>query len=147
MKVPEGQVKELLLSDLWSTSQRHRMVQNLGRLPAEGGGPAAVVEAALTCSRARQTVFLNDVLDDLVEQHAKRPFTKVQAFGRAVTGVTGDGTIVFVAPVDYVSWTAPVEDFATRPDLPAGPKVIVLPAGVSDAAKSGFERAGWTVVS
>ncbi len=51
-----------------------------------------------------------------------------------------------VAPVDYVSWTEGVAEFAHRDDLGTRGHRLVIDAGLSPAAKHGMEAAGWEVV-
>lgn len=147
MGVPEAAIRNLILSETWSTSRRYRLVRSLSALPLSGEAPAAVVNAALTCASSRQAEFLTLILEGLVAHHQKNPLSRIACFERAVCGITAEGVTVFVAPVDFVSWTESVAAFANRDDLPEGAKSLVLSSGISPVAKRGFEAAGWTVAT
>ncbi|MGR8918043.1 MAG: hypothetical protein ACU85V_00370 [Gammaproteobacteria bacterium] len=70
--------------------------------------------------------------------------------GAAAIAETKDGTIVFVAPTDYVSWVPFVgrvfEAAALNPLLEGRKKELWLRGGISEQARSELEGLGWKVV-
>jgi len=136
-------IDELLSRPGLSISQRHRLVSLMGRLPA-GPWRGELVAAALGVERPRQLVFLNDALERLVARHEAAPYAEVRVFGRLPAGLTKEGWIEVVAPVDFVSWTEEVAGFARRGDF-AGQRRLVSSGGFSPRASEGLKGAGWVI--
>ena len=137
-------IDPLFLSPALSVSLRHGIVKSLQRLPA-GPGRAGVLKSAAACQRQGQAVFLNRTLQELANRHAKNPYTSIATCGRLPAGITGDGILEVVAPVDYVSWTGEIAGFARRKDPGSRGHRLVLGAELSPAAKRGMEAAGWEI--
>jgi len=63
----------------------------------------------------------------------------------SVLGRERDGTLVALAPVDYVSWTERIAGFAGSEDLKAAQWTVLLAGKMSPRAKKEFEALGWIV--
>ena len=62
-----------------------------------------------------------------------------------VIGRTSGGAVVVPAPVDYLSWTQRISNFAHRSDLKAKDRSVWLTGQMSPRAKQQFAALGWTV--
>jgi hypothetical protein len=60
-------------------------------------------------------------------------------------GVTENGTIEVVAPVDYLSWTSRVAQFASIEKIPEKSYRIIISGQMSPRSRSGFTAAGWQI--
>jgi len=95
-----------------------------------------------------QTRFLNQALGMLLKRHKATPYAALTTSGRLPAGFTREGIVEVAAPVDYISWTEQVANFAHREDLARNPHRILLPpaAGVSPVAQAGLKSAGWEIL-
>jgi len=75
---------------------------------------------------------------------ATRKLTTVQASGRLLAGTDMEGKYYVAAPVDYVSWTQEVADFARREDLVSKRPTLLLSGTFSPLAAQLFTALGWT---
>lgn len=142
MGVAEKTIDEVFLDPALTISLRHEIIGAISQLPA-GEGQKAMVEAALSCELRRQTIFLRDALEILVERHRKKPYASLATTGRLPVGVTSEGDSEVPAPVDYISWTSEIAEFATRDTAPKGPRRLLLGGNVSPTAATGLREAGW----
>ena len=65
---------------------------------------------------------------------------------RMPAGITQDGTLEIVAPVDYLCWTPRIAQFAGTPKMPSQKYRAVIYGKISDRAIAGFKEAGWEIV-
>ncbi len=132
----------VMQSPVLSVSKRHAILEHLGALP--GAGRLDVLRVAAGLEQTRQAAFLERALALLVGRHAAAPYTDTTVYGRLPAGVGSGGVIDVAAPVDHVSWTAQVAEFAQREV--ATKRRLVLEGELSPAARGGFVAAGWEVV-
>lgn len=146
MGAGEELVNRVLDNPVLTVSLRHGIVSALARLPG-GAGRLGMIEVAAGLEKRGQAVFLLQSLNMLGHRHANRPYASMSPYGRLPAAITADGGLEVAAPVDFVSWTAQVDEFANRGDLGEVRKVLVLGGRVSEAAEAGFRRAGWMVIA
>ncbi len=146
MGAGEELINRVLDNPVLTVSLRHGIVAALARLPG-GDGRLRMVEVAAGLDKRGQAVFLLQSLNMLGHRHANRPYASMSPYGRLPAAITADGGLEVAAPVDFVSWTAQIDEFANRGDLGEVRKVLVLGGGVSKAAEAGFRRAGWMVIA
>lgn len=146
MGAGEALADRLFDNPVMSVSLRHGIVSALSRLPG-GPGRLRMIEVAAGLEKRRQAVFLLQSLNMLGNRHAQRPYASMSPYGRLPAAITADGGLEVAAPVDFVSWTAQIEEFAKRGDLGEVRKVLILGGRVSEAAEAGFRRAGWMVIA
>jgi len=60
-----------------------------------------------------------------------------------IVGRTAAGGVVVAAPVDYVSWTEPISNFAHAQHLKATEADLWITGKMSPRAKQEFEALGW----
>lgn len=56
-----------------------------------------------------------------------------------------DGKLVIAAPLDYVPWVKPVDDFAHRTDLAGAERWLLISGNVTPRAQQELSALGWRV--
>jgi len=92
-----------------------------------------------------QARFLAGTVRMLADYHEQQQPIAALAAPGPVIGRDRDGTVIVPAPVDYVSWTEGIAQFATSPTLEAPQRSIWLTGKMSPRAKREFAGLGWTV--
>ncbi|MDP3851459.1 MAG: hypothetical protein Q8Q59_13200 [Luteolibacter sp.] len=144
MGVSEADIKAFQLSRILSTTRRHRIVTSLADL-SHARGRGDIVQLASSCSTAGQADFLIGALAILVERQrgGAADYVALSVLGRLPGATTAAGALEVPAPVDHVTWTGQVADFAKRDDLGTAPKMLVHTGTLSPATTAGFAAAGW----
>lgn len=145
MGASDALIERMFLNSNLSISQRHSIVSALSKLPAKGDR-LTVVGLAASCASPEQSRYLNQVLTKLAIQHKKKPYAALTSVVRMPAGVTSDGVVEIVAPVDYISWTPKIANFARSPKMPQVRYRALVYGKISPTAKAGFEAAKWEVV-
>jgi hypothetical protein len=145
MGVPQPVIDQVFQNRALSISLRHGILTTLAKLPA-GPGQVDVVRSVATLQQHRQVDFFHTALNQLAARHALTPYLEVKLLGRLPGGLTSDDYLEVAAPVDYVSWTEQVADFARRDDLTGARKRLLITGQMSKAAASGFAGTNWQVV-
>jgi hypothetical protein len=104
------------LRQTWFTHTiRLALVDGLSAL-GPGPGRSDVVAWALTADSETQARFMAGSVAILARHHQVVPITRIRV-ACTILGETAEGAAVVPAPVDYVSWTERVANFAGRPDI------------------------------
>ena len=142
--VPDTTINALTRNPTFPLSVQTAFVANLGGL---SGVPGSVEAAALasTAQSEVQARFLTDAVGMLARYHATRAPIRRLLVRRAIIGQDQNNTIVAQAPVDYVSWTQLVSDFANRPDLRKSKRTLWVTGQLSPMAKKKLQASGWLV--
>jgi len=144
LQVPEDRIQQFMHNAAIPLSVQVALVENLARLSGVSGraGVIALMDDILSESQAR---FLAGAVRMLADYHEQQqPIVALAAPG-PVIGRDRDGTVIVPAPVDYVSWTEGIAQFATSPTLEAPQRSIWLTGKMSPRAKREFAGLGWTV--
>lgn len=146
MGIREGDIKDFQIQSCLSTTRRHRIVKALEALP-RAAGRGRVILLANSCETSAQAEFLAEALAIIARRQGAGAanYKELHVFGRLVGASTAAGALEVPAPVDHVTWTAQVADFATRDDLGSQPKTLVHTGRLSPAATAGFTAAGWRI--
>lgn len=128
-----------------SIAKRHSIIEALKEFPKNGDRLNALGIAA-NCQSKAQARYLNQVMMKLKAQNKETPYSALTTVVRMPAGVTKDGVVEVVAPVDYISWTPRIADFAQAPKMPQMKYRALIYGQISPTAKAGFEAAGWQVV-
>jgi hypothetical protein len=112
-------------------------------------GSAAVAEVAANCETRRQVEFLNQALILLAnrQQSGKSKYSSLEVVGRLPGAIDETGVLQISAPVDYVSWTPEVAEFAKREDLIGRKPTLLLGGGATERTRSELKVLGWTLVT
>lgn len=136
------QVDRFLRHPKYSLTFQARLAKALERLKG-ASNRAEVMPLALTVSSVGQARFVVESLEILAAYAEKHgPIVRLEVHG-TVIGRKQNGGIVVPAAVDYVSWTAGLNRFATRPELVAAEKSIWLRGKVSPVVRTQLARLGW----
>lgn len=145
MGASDALIERTLLNPNLSISQRHSIVSALSKLPKKGD-KLTVLGLAANCASNEQARYLNQVISRLAAQHKQKPYAALTSVVRMPAGVTSDGTVEIIAPVDYISWTPKIANFARSPKMPQMKYRALVYGKMSQPAKAGFEAAGWQVI-
>lgn len=145
MGVPVQTVDAVFQNPALTISLRHEILTTLTQMPA-GAGRVDVVVAAASLEKQQQASFFLAALKQLAARNALTPYVEVKVLGRLPGGLTVDNYLEIAAPVDYVSWTQQVAEFARRDDLTGALKRLLITGKMSKAAASGFAARNWQVV-
>ena len=145
MGVPADVVDQVFLNPVLTVSHRHGILTKLNKMPA-GLGRVDVVRSLASLEKTGQVEFFHAALNQLADRNALKPYVEVKLLGRLPGGLTADDYLEIAAPVDYVSWTAQVAEFARRDDLTGARKRLLITGKMSPAAASGFAATNWQVV-
>lgn len=144
MGASEDQMQALLNNRWYSLSVLTSLVDELERLPSVSGVPQVIALAA-TAKNEEEARFLASSVQMLAWLNVTgTPISQVAARG-TVVGISPKGGIVVPAPVDYISWTERIGNFAKRADLDAEQRSIWLSGKMSGIAQRGFTELHWTL--
>jgi len=148
MGLREQDIKAFQIQPNLSTTRRHRIVKALETLPG-AAGRGRIILLANACETTNQADFLIAALDMLAQrQHAgAADYKELHVFGRLPGATTATGMLEVPAPVDHVTWTEQVADFAKRDDLGTAPRSLIHTGKLSPATAAGFAAAGWQTVA
>jgi hypothetical protein len=103
------------------------------------------IALASTVESEEQARFLTDSVGMLARYHqTQTPIMKLMV-RRAIIGQDRDGAIVVQAPLDYVSWTQIMSQFAHRSDLQGRRRIIWVAGRFSPLARKNFQSLGWLI--
>jgi hypothetical protein len=126
-------------------SLRHRMVGMIASLSGSGRGD--LVALMVECDSNWRGHFLADIFQLLQIRQQSQPYVSYGVYGRLAVALTNDGVLEIPAPVDYVSWTEAVAEFATRDDIASVEKRrLILQGNLSPETKRQLDATGWEVV-
>ena len=144
MGVGEPGVRALLKNQWYSLTVLTLLVNGLERL--EGAtGRAEVVSLAASATSEDDARFVTGCVQMLAKHHETIERLSEIAGQGTVIGRTSGGAVVVPAPVDYLSWTQRISNFAHRSDLKAKDRSVWLTGQMSPRAKQQFAALGWTV--
>ncbi|MGC4014133.1 MAG: hypothetical protein QM755_06375 [Luteolibacter sp.] len=131
-----------------SITRRHRIVTYLEAMP-KARGRVEVIQLALACETPEQAEFLISALAILAERQrtGAAEYVSLKVLGRLPGATTVTGELHVPAPVDQVTWTEEVANFAQRDDLGEAPKVLLHTGRMSGAATAGISAAGWKSIN
>lgn len=145
MGASQDLIEKVLRNPHLTVALRNGIVNALVALP-NSGDKLSVLGVAADFYDIEQARYFYQVLDRLKQRHATKPYAAITNVNRMPAGVTQDKVVDIVAPVDYISWTEQIANFARTPKMPGMKYRAIIQGQISPAAKGGFESAGWEVV-
>jgi len=130
-----------------TSTLRHRITLSLEALPDTKGRAQAIL-LANACETRDQAEFLASALAVLAERQrtGAANYTDLKVIGRLPGAITATGDLQVPAPVDFVTWTEEVANFAKREDIGFKSKTLVHTGQLSAAASTGLRSSGWVVI-
>ncbi|MEN9974051.1 MAG: hypothetical protein RLZZ282_57 [Verrucomicrobiota bacterium] len=148
MGVADAQIKRFQIQPALSTTRRHRIVLAMEAMP-KANGRGEMIRLANACTTPEEEDFLIGALAILAERQTTgaADYIALKVIGRLPGATNATGELHVPAPVDHVTWTEGVADFARRDDLGAAPKVLLHTGTLSPAVSVGLTAAGWKIVA
>jgi hypothetical protein len=142
--VPKADVDHLLRHPAYTLSDLALLIASIDRLAGVGGMPEAI-DWALGAESHVEGVFVRDSLRMLAAYHEMvAPLTGAVGVG-PLAGRSAKGELVAMGPVDYLSWTEPVFEFAMRPEFSAERRSLWLEGQATPRARRELSGRGWTL--
>jgi hypothetical protein len=114
----------------------------LGRME----GVDSVVRAAASIQGEARVRFLLESLGMLAAHHRKDGrFARLRMSNLVPVGVAQDGSVVASVAIDYGTWDDDAAAFASRKELAAKARTLLVAGQLSPRAKQALEKAGWKV--
>ena len=109
------------------------------------GRDQMIVFAARAASETEARYVNNSVM--LLAQYSRTvaPLARVRGADNVIAGETPDGKLVVAAPLDYLPWILPVDDFARRTDLKGTERWLLVSGKVTPRAQQELSALGWRV--
>ncbi|MFC5050259.1 hypothetical protein ACFPK9_06515 [Rubritalea spongiae] len=145
MGADQALIEKVFLNPNLNVALRHGAIQSLSALPG-GTDRLNVVGQLASCATAEQARYFYQVLEKLKARHHSSPYKALSTVMRMPAGVTQDGVLEVVAPVDYLCWTPQIAQFASTPKMPGQKYRAVVYGKISPSAIEGFKATGWEVV-
>jgi hypothetical protein len=138
-------IEQVFLNPNLNTGLRHAVIKALTELPG-GIDRVNVLGQAASCATPEQARYFYQVLVKLGERHKVEAYAALTTVGRMPAAITKDGVLEVVAPVDYLSWTPQIAQFASTPKMPQRKYRVVIYGKISTLAIEGFKRSGWELI-
>jgi hypothetical protein len=148
MGVAENISRRFASNEALSITLRRSIIRSLQAL-GEVKNRAAVIEVAANCEERRQVEFLDQALMLLAnrQQSGKSAYSALEVVGRLPCAVDSSSVLQVAAPLDFLSWTPDVAEFAHRDDLVGRKPVLLLGGRASERTRTELRALGWTLVT
>jgi hypothetical protein len=117
-------------------------LESLGNVAGRG---EVIVFAGRAASEAEARYVNNSVTMLSMYSRSGSPIAAVRAADNVLTAQTRDGKLIVPAPLDYIAWVQPAEDFAERADLKGSERWVLLSGKASPRATKELTARGWRV--
>src|SRR3954468_3747988 len=97
-------------------------LQSLGTVDGRGD----IVAFATNAVSEVEARYVNNSVLMLAQYGRTTPLARVRSFDNFIGAETRDGKLVIALPLDLLPWTDPVGRFATRADLKAGERRLLV---------------------
>ena len=109
------------------------------------GRDQAIVFAARAASETEARYVNNSVM--MLNHYGRTvvPLTVIRGADNVLAGETRDGKLVVAAPLDYLPWVQPLDDFARRTDLKGTERWLLVSGKVTPLAQQELAALAWRV--
>jgi len=145
MGIEGRQVRDLFRNPWLTPTLQTALVAALERLETTTGRDGAVDAAATLQGEARLRGLI-ETLNLLAGHHRSvAPLANLLVRNGVAIANVADGRLVAAISADYLSWNAAAAELATRADLRAEQRTLLISGKASPRARQEFERAGWSL--
>ena len=137
-------VRTLFRNNYYTPTLQTALVLALESMGNVAGRGEMIVFAARAVSET-EARYVNNSVMMLAQYHRTAPLAKVRGADNVIAGETADGKLIIAAPLDYLPWIQPVNDFARRPDLKGSERWILVSGQSSPRAMQELTTLGWKV--
>ncbi len=138
-------VRTFLRNNYFTPTLQTALVLALESLGNVAGRDQVIVFAARAASEVEARYVNNSVM--MLAQYSRNvaPLAKIRGADNVIVGETRDGKLVVAAPLDYIPWVKPVDDFARRTDLTGTERWLLISGKVTPRAQQELAALGWRV--
>lgn len=136
-------VRTFLRNNYFTPTLQTALVLALESMGNVAGRDQVIVFAARATSETEVRYVNNSVM--LLAQHGRNvaPLATIRGAGNVIAGETRDGKLVVAAPLDYLPWVKPVDDFARRTDLKGTERWLLVSGKITPRAQQELNALGW----
>lgn len=137
--------RNFLRNSYFTPTLQTTLVLALESMGTVAGRDQVIVFAARAASETEARYVNNSVM--MLSQYSRTaaPLAKIRGADNVIAGETRDGKLVIAAPLDYVPWVKPVDDFARRTDLTGSERWLLVSGTVTPRAQQELAALGWRV--
>jgi hypothetical protein len=138
--------RQFLRRGVYTPTLQTALVDTLDALqPAEGGD--ALLELAMTAQSELEARYVLNTLR-LTSAHlgARAHGGRLVPVGAGLAYRSADDELVLALPVDYLSWTADIEDFFARSEFRVPAKTVLISGAVTMHSQRELTDRGWNIV-
>ncbi|NJD34377.1 MAG: hypothetical protein FIA96_06005 [Betaproteobacteria bacterium] len=138
-------VRTFMRNNYFTPTLQTALVLALESLGNIAGRDQVIIFAARATSETEARYVNNSVM--MLAQHNLKvaPLAKVRGADNVIAGETRDGKLLIAAPLDYLPWITPVDDFARRTDLTGMERWLLVSGQVTPRAQQELTSLGWRV--
>ena len=138
-------VRNFLRNSYFTPTLQTALVLALESMGNIGGRDQVIVFAARAASETEARYVNNSVM--MLAQYSRTAASlgKMRGADNVIAGETRDGKLVIAAPLDYVPWIKPIDDFARRTDLTGIERWLLISGKVTPRAQQELAALGWRV--
>ena len=108
-------------------------------------GRGEVIAFAARAASEVEARYVNNSVMMLALYSRTVPLAKIRGADNVIAGETSDGKLIVAAPLDYIPWIQPVDDFARRTDLKGTERWLLISGKASPRAQQELTTLGWRV--
>ncbi len=138
-------VRTMFRNSYFTPTLQTSLVLALESLGNIHGRAEVITFASRAASDIEARYVINSVLLLAQYSRADTPITSVRGADNIIAGATADNKLIIPMPVDYISWTKPVDDFARRPDLKSSERWALVAGKATPQAIQELNKLGWHV--
>jgi hypothetical protein len=138
-------VRNFLRNNYFTPTLQTALVLALESMGNIAGRDQVVVFAARAASETEARYVNNSVMMLAHHSRSLAPLTKMRGADNVIAGETSDGKLIIAAPLDYLPWVKPVDDFARRTDLKGTERWLLVSGKVTPRAQQELSTLGWRV--
>ncbi len=144
MGVSQKLIDQLFRQPHFTLTYQTRLVKALQRLK-NTAGRAEIMPVAVSVASFDQARFVVEAMEMLARHHEK--VAPLRTLDKAIpfAARTQTGTLVVAGPVDCLAWTEQIQRFASRSDLKAKDRVILLRGAATPLAQTELSRIKWKI--
>ena len=105
-------------------------LESLGDIAGRG----EVIAFAARATSETEVRYVNNSVMMLAQYNRTTPLAKIRGADNVLAGETKDGKLIIAAPLDYIPWIKPVDDFAHRTDLKGSERWLLVSGKTSPRA-------------
>lgn len=136
-------VRTFLRNNYFTPTLQTALVLALDSIGNVAGRDQVIVFAARAASETEVRYVNNSVM--LLAQYGRNvaPLATIRGADNVIASETRDGKLVVAAPLDFLPWVKPLDDFARRTDLTGSERWLLVSGKVTPRAQQELNALGW----